>query len=210
MPRDPLHAFWLSIMYALDGLPPSMVPSGLRLTDEMIEADFRLTPHTAEEFQEDAFSFLPEGELSRLKNAVEKVRAVSSNMGPRVVATRDERDEALPYFKIIVRVLEPDRFTDPETFKLGKKIERELAPVRPSHLDQLRFMSGLDSTDDPALWVWVYVAETGEYDDATFLARADEIENVLKPIARAVAPEGRVYFHFRTTSDLHDAQEVPA
>ena len=40
--------------------------------------------------------------------------------------------------------------------------------------------------------------------------RADVIEDALKPIARDVAPEGRVYLRFRSTLDLPEAQGVPA
>ena len=66
MVRDPLHAFWINIQYAHEFMPPLAVPNPARLKPEEVEKWFRLTPHTAEGFQEEAFSFLPPNELATL------------------------------------------------------------------------------------------------------------------------------------------------
>jgi hypothetical protein len=209
MPRNPLHDFWMNITHAFGGMPPFAVPNGPRLTDGLIEKKFRLSRHTAEGFQEVAFSFLSPGELAELKEAVRSVREVASELGSRVVATTGEKARALPHFQKIVRMLAPDRFADPEAFKLGTIIEQKLT-LRPPHLDHLRFMSGLDSTDDPALWVWAFVKESGEHDEQAFFQGVDEVKPVLEPMLREVAPEGRVYLRFRSTLDQPVAEEVAA
>jgi hypothetical protein len=208
-------AFFRNIQQSCRVIYWAAVADRPRLTPEWIDDVLDknhgwLTPQTAANYEAAAFDFLPPDELHRLNAAVGRVRSVAAALGPNVVASAEQRERAKPAFKAILQLLEFDRFDDAEAFRLGKTVERKLASNRPPHLDHLRFRTGLDSTDDPALWVWVYVAEDGEYDDATFLSRAEVIETALKPVAREVAPEGRVYLYFRTTSDLPEREVVPA
>ncbi len=191
------------------------VADRLRLTVDEIDRqlstnDQWLTCQTADDFDEESFRFMPPDELRDLARAVAEVRDAATAIPEGVAAHSDQLHRARPHFKKVIELMGFDRYDDSEAFVCGKTIERRLAPVRPPHLSELRFRTGFDSTEDPALWVWAFVAETDEYDDDRFLARANVIEQVLKPISREVAPEGRAYFHFRTTSDLPEAQGVPA
>lgn len=206
--------FWWNVWTAAGLHRAANIADTPRLTQDDIAVGLRTNnnwarPKSVSGFDSTELTFLSEGERRRLDDLVKAFRAEVGESGMPPPATGDKLERARQAFQKVVEFLEFDRFSNPEAFALGKSIERQLNP-KPPYLDQLRFMTGFDSTNDLALWIWVYVAETGEYDDATFLARADEIETVLKPIARNVAPEGRVYLHFRTTSDLPDAQEVPA
>lgn len=204
MPRDPLHDFWANIQYAHKFMPPLAVSNPFRLTAEEVEKEFRLTSHTAEGFQKEAFvSFLTPSELDKLEQAVKEVRIVASELAADTVATAEQRKRALPHFQDIVSILAPDRFADPEAFVIGKKIEAKIAAKRPAKLDHLRFMSGSDSTGDPALWVWAYTKEkeSGEYDSKAFFAAVDEIAPVLKGAAEEVAPERWPYISYRSTLD---------
>lgn len=164
-------------------------------------------PKSVSGFNVTELTFLSDEDRLRLDGLVKAFRGEVGENGMPPPVTGDTLERARPAFQGIVELLEFDRFSNPEAFALGKSIERQLIP-KPPDLDQLRFMTGMDSTNDPALWIWVYVAESGEFDDDRFLAQAKTIEAVLKPIAREVAPEGRVYLTFRSTLDLPEAQGV--
>ncbi len=198
MGRNPRHDFWINILYAMHFQPALAVPNGPRLTGEVIEKEFRLTPHTAEGFVEKEFDFLQPDELGRLKSAVAGVRAVAMELGDRLVATDDEKRRALSHFQAIVNVLEPDRFMEPEAFEIGKRIEANLNTPWPAKLDHLRFMSGLDNTGDPALWVWAFVKESVERDESAFFLAVDQIDPLLEKAAGEVAPDRWPYISFRS------------
>ena len=71
--------------------------------------------------------------------------------------------------------MEFDRFADPEAYRLGKQIDRELRPYWPPELAELRFKSGLDHTGDPGLWIWVFLTEEISREDKTFLEAATRL-----------------------------------
>ena len=207
--------FWMNVLAASNLDLSSGVADRPRITLEAVAARLAtkprwLTPFTVLGFRQEEFQFLSPEELSRLTDGVKGVRAVTSEMRPDQPATEVQREQALPHFLAVLEVLEYDRYGDVPALILGKQIEHRLASNWPPCLDHLRFRTGLDSTDDPALWVWVFVAETGEYEETSFLAHTDVIEDVLEPIAREVAPEGRLYLRFRSTLDLPKPEGVPA
>ena len=208
--------FWMNVLAASNLDLSSGVADRPRITLEAVAARLAtkprwLTPFTVLGFRQEEFQFLSPEELSRLTDGVKGVRAVTSEMRPDQPATEVQREQALPHFLAVLEVLEYDRYSDVPALILGKQIEHRLASNWPPCLDHLRFRTGLDSTDDPALWVWVFVTEeTEEYDEIKFLTRANAVEDVLEPIARELAPEGRVYLRFRSTLDLPERQGVPA
>lgn len=207
-------AFIRNVMQVSRVIPFRFVADRQRLTsarlDELLSHNGWLTRQTADKYNAAAFDFLSPDELNALTVAVAQVRAVADQLGPNEAASAEQADRARPAFKQILTLLELDRFDDPDAFILGKAIERRLSVIWPSHLDHLRFRTGLDSTDDPALWVWAFVKETGEHDEQAFFKGVDEIEPLLKPVAREAAPEGRVYLRFRSTLDQPEAEEVAA
>ena len=216
-PRQGIIAsFWANVLASSDLNLTSSVADRPRFTPEAIEASLAakpkwLTSSTAKGFQKEEFEFLSEEELNKLTDSVKGVRAVASEMRPNEPATVEQRERALPGFLAVLEVLDYDRYGDVWALILGKQIERKLAAEWPPFLDHLRFRTGLDSTDDPALWVWAFVTEeTEEYEVTRFLERTDVIEDVLDPIAREIAPEGRLYLRFRSTLDQPEAEGVPA
>ncbi len=208
--------FWVNVLAASNLELSTGVADRPRITPEAVASRLAtrprwLTPFTVAGFRQEEFGFLSQEELDRLTDAVIGVRAVASELRPDQPATEEQRERALLHFLVVLEVLEYDRYGDVPALILGKQIEYRLASEWPPFLDHLRFRTGLDSTDDPALWVWAFVTEeTEEYDEIKFLTRANAIECVLNPIARSMAPEGRVYLRFRTTLDLPEAQEIPA
>jgi hypothetical protein len=158
---------------------------------------------------ERGFDFLDPDEHRRLKEAVEKVRAVVSEIAPGGEASAQQRDRARPDFAVIVGLMAFDRFGDADAFYLGKMIERRLEH-KPPHLDHLRFETGADSTGDPALWVWVFVSDSGEYDEARFLEMSNVIEDLLQPIVHDVARNRWPFLRFRSTLDQPEVEGISA
>jgi hypothetical protein len=187
---------------------PRLTPEWI---DDVLEKNHGwLTSQTADRYDAEAFDFLPPNELQRLTAAVGRVRAVAAELGPKDSASADQRERAKPALKEILQLLEFDRYDDPEAFRLGKMIERRLASEWPPHLDHLRFRTGFDSTDDPALWVWAFVAQTGEYDPVPFLEWASDLRQLLDPVSREVAPEGRALVYFRSTAEQSELEGAAA
>lgn len=187
---------------------PRLTPEWI---DDMLEKNHGwLTPQTAAHYEAAAFDFLSPEELQRLTDSVGQVRAVAGELGPNDTASAEQRERAKLAFKAVLQLLEFDRFDDPEAFRLGKMIERKLAAGWPPHLDHLRFRTGYDSTEDPALWVWGYVAQVGEYDEQTFLEWASDIRRVVAPVAREFAPEGRAFLRLRSTIDQAELEGAAA
>lgn len=214
-PRYWVRTFWKDVDRATRFAWSDAVADRPLLTPQDIEKQLVtrnqwLWSHVFDYFREEEFHFLPAEELMLLSNAVRQVRAVASEMNLDGVATPDQLNRARVDFGKIVSLMGFDRYDDPDAYFLGKTIESQLATAWPPDLDHLRFRTGQDSTGDPALWVWAFVAETGEYEEARFLGRTDLIEDIVEPIAREVAPEGRLYLRFRSTLDLPEVEGVPA
>lgn len=167
-----------------------------------------LKAHVFNFFLEEDFLFLSSDELKPLSDAVHQVELVASEIDFEQAATPDQLNRARPAFGKIVQLMGFDRYDDPDAFLLGKTIERRLAPAWPLHLDHLRFETGPDSTGDPGLWVWAFVAESGEHDTEAFHSAAEAIEVVLNPVTREVAPDRWPYILFRSTLDQLEPEAV--
>lgn len=210
-----LDEFWRNVRAAARFIRPSAIADSPSLDatkiSKMLESsDFWLAPAAVRGYVETDFSFLAPGDQQQLSDAVELFRAVAQNVNPKGPATPEQVAKARPAFQSILELLEFHRYGDAEAFRLGKIIEQKLTPLHPAHLDHLRFRTGLDSTGDPALWVWGYVAQTGEYDETTFLEWADDIRRVVDPICREFAPEGRAFLYFRSTAEQAELEGAAA
>ncbi len=153
------------------------------------------------------FDFLDESEYARLNSAVSKVTEIARSIEPNGDATDEQYALATPHFADVVELMGFDRYEHADEYYYGKQIERDFQPT-PSILDHLRFMFKKDSTDEQALWIWIYIKNDEEFDDDRFLSHAKDIEQVLEPIARSIAPEGRVYFYYRSMADLSQYKGV--
>jgi len=207
--------FWMNVLAASNlDLAPG-VADRPRITPEGVAARLAtkprwLTPFTVAGFRPNEFHFLSQAEFNRLSDGVSGVQAVTSELRPDQAASDEQRERALPHFLAILEVLEFDRYGDVPALILGKQIEQALAPNWPPHLDHLRFRTGFDSTEDPALWAWGYVAQTGEYDETTFLEWASDIRRVVDPICREFAPDRRAFLYFRSTAEQLELEGVAA
>ncbi len=201
-----LEEFWRNVRRAVTLIRPSAIADSPRISTEEISrslasADLWLVRGAVGGYDEKDFPFLSPEELSRLTAAVQQFRDVAVTVSPRGPATRQQIETARPAFQSIVELLEFDRFADADAFRIGKEIERRLAPDRPAELAELRFETGPDSTGDPGLWVWAFVAESGEHRKDVFFGAVDKIEPHLGPIAWDVASGRQPYILFRSTLD---------
>jgi hypothetical protein len=117
-------------------------------------------------------------------------------------------ERALPLFRDIVQSLGFDRYGDAEAFRLGKLIERGIAPRRPSELAELRFNTGLDHSGDPALWIWAFLSDEVSETDARFLETAQTLQGLLHSAARRVAPDRWPYISFRSMAEQLESLEA--
>jgi hypothetical protein len=193
--------------------PPRVVVDSPRLDARRIEDMLRttdpwLTPEAVAGFDEKDFSFLPDDERGRLAGLVAAFRGVAETVSPTGPAPRDAVERALPLFRDIVQSLEFDRYGDAEAFRLGKLLEREIAPRRPPELAELRFNTGLDHSGDPALRIWAFLSDEASDTDEHFLETAQTLRNLLDSAARRVAPDRWPYISFRSLAEQLEPVEA--
>ena len=203
--------FWWNVLTAASVTRPGRIADIPRITSDDISTRLRVNnfwarPKSVSGFDESELTFLPADERKRLAELVKSFRAEVGESGMPPPATGERLERARPLFHEIVERLEFDRFADPEAYRIGKAIERLIAPDRPAALAELRFNSGGDHTGDPSVWVWAFVRETGEHDEKTFLESTDVIDPLLEEAAREVEPERFAYISYRSTLDQPEAE----
>jgi hypothetical protein len=205
-----LQDFWMNVRKAAGLAAPLSIADSPRIDSEIIEESLRrtelwLTPHAIDGYCDADFAFLSDAERARMAHVVAEFRDVVAKVYPTAPAPAQVKESALPLLRDLVQMLEFDRFADPEAFRLGKQIERELEPYWPPELAELRFKSGLDATGDPGLWIWVFLNEEASREDQTFLEAAARLKGVVDPIARQIAPDRWPYLSFRPINEPEEA-----
>jgi hypothetical protein len=207
------HDFWTNVRIGAKLYAPPFIAEAPRLDADAIERMLRqtthwLTPRSVAGFDEEELSFLPDGERSQLAKLVADFRQETSTVSPMAPPRDDIVERALPLFRDIVRLLEFDRYEDAEAFRLGKLIEREIAPWRPPELAELRFRTGLDHTGDPGLWIWAFLSDEVSVEDEDFLEAARTLRGPLEDVARQVAPDRFPYLSFRSLMEQSEPLEA--
>ncbi len=133
---------------------------------------------------------------------------VTSRLNPMAPTSAGTVEQALPLFRDIVRRLEFDRYENAEAFRLGKLLERKIAPWRPPELAELRFRTGLDHTGDPGLWFWAYLSDEVSETDEDFLEAARRLRGPLEDVAREVAPDRFPFLSFRSLKEQSEPVEA--
>ncbi len=200
-----VHDFWVSVRTGARLFPPQVIVDTSRLDAGAIERTLQratpwLTRGSVAGFNETDYHFLPDAEREKLGQLVSAFQKIASGVNPTAPATNDQVAQAHPLFRDIVGMLEFDRYEDAEAFQLGKEIEREIQTYRPRELAKLRFRTGLDHTGDPAIWIWAFLQDDA-WDDERFLASARQIDELLDPAARRVAPDRWPYLSFRSLAE---------
>ena len=207
------HDFWNKVRIGAKLYDPGFIAEAPPLDADAIEEMLRktthwVTPRSVAGFDETEFAFLPDGERAQLTKLVADFRQATATVNPFAPATADTAERARPLFRDIIRLLEFDRYDDAEAFRLGKLIEREIAPWRPPELAELRFNTRLDHTGDPGLWIWAYLSDEVSEKDEDFLEAAQRLRDPLDDVARQVAPDRFPYLSFRSLREQSEPVEA--
>jgi hypothetical protein len=211
-----LDEFWRNVRFGAGLVAPNVIvdASGLdagTIEDRLRGATLWLTPRAVDGFDEGDFAFLGVEDRSRIAKLVSDFRDEAAKVGPKDPAPPDVVRTAFPLFRDLVKMLEFDRFADPEAYRLGKQIEREVQGDWPSELAELRFNTGLDHTGDPGLWIWVLLTEEISRRDEDFLGAAKRLRPLLDSIARRIEPDRWPYMSFRPVREPDEVEtEVEA
>lgn len=200
-----LHDFWSHVRIGAKLVAPQVSVVGPRLDAGAVETVVRnahlwLTPKSVAGFDPADFAFLDPEEQKRLSDSVERFRGVARTVPATAPPTAAQIESALPPFREIVEMLDFERYGDAEAYRIGKRIERMIRDDRPEWVADLRFETGSDASGDPAVWVWVVMAdEAAEGDGGTSNARAARA--LLDGAAREAAPDRWPYIRFQTVSE---------
>jgi hypothetical protein len=210
-----LRDFWVDIRNGAGFVSPTVVVDRTTLDASWLErilraADLWLTPSLVSDFRDEDFDFLDPEERSRLAQHVSNFRAVASGVPSDAPATREQVKRALLEFQGILEIVRPDKYGDPEAFRIGKMIEQITRGRLPGWVRGLRFETGDDASGDPALWVWAEVDD----DAADSKVLGGNFEQLRELVGRAVADvneklkvERWPYIRLRTASEQRAASK---
>ncbi len=206
-----LREFWTSVRTAAGFLLPPVAADSPRIDTDQLEARLRrvqiwLTPKSVEGFHVEDFPFLDEGTRGQLSRCVQQFVNAAEQVPPDKPATEEQVQVALPAFLCILEIMRPDKYGDLDAFIIGKRIERDLAGHLPDWVHELRFETGDDANGDPAVWIWVELADAAA-EKNVFSQHTREIRTDLVDCVRRLGVERWPYVHFRTVSERASADE---
>ena len=153
----PKDEFLTNLKIAARLLSPTVHADGIRLDPKYLENLLRrstiwLTPRVVEGFDIKVFSELTHDARRTLESQVERFQAVAKRAPRRAPAPTELVDEALPAFLKILETVQPylDEYA---AYPILKQ-----APL-PDDVTDFAIKAGLDSSGDPALWVWVIIKD---------------------------------------------------
>lgn len=197
--------FWTNIRTSAHFLFPTVTADSPRLDTDRLEAKLRsasiwLTPKSVEGFESQDFAFLSEEERIRLGQAVAQFVALAQHVPPDEPATEEQVESALPPFQTILKIMQPDRYGDPDAFVIGKKVEQCLADQIPQWVRDLRFETGEDANGEPAIWIWVEVEDEAA-NAAVFSQNTRHVRDLIATCIRKLDIPVWPYVRFRTSSE---------
>ncbi|HEU5116198.1 MAG TPA: hypothetical protein VFT74_05920 [Isosphaeraceae bacterium] len=207
-----LHEFWVGVRTAIEAIPALLVSPEPDPGD--VERTLRDAADAVAGFDQADFGFLPQSEQDQLRHSVteflDRVKAASPTAQPGDHAPRTLPVRLLTSLANINDLLDFHRYADPEAFRLGKLIEREIAHGQPPPgLAELRFRTGQDHTGDPGLWIQAYLDDHTTGSDEAFLATARKLREYLGSVARRVCPDRFPYLSFRSLAEEAELMEAP-
>jgi len=205
-----LQEFWASVRTGASYLAPKATVDSPKLDANRIEAilrhaDIWLTPKSVAGYEEADFEFLSEEERYRLTACVDNFLEIAKQVPPDQPATQEQVEAALPAFRCLLEILRPDKYGDVEALEIGKRVEQRLAGQLPEWVNDLRFETGEDSNGDPAIWVWIEIADYAAQPD-NFSQNTRQARELLQSCLRKLGVPRWPYVRFRTASEQAEAQ----
>jgi hypothetical protein len=200
-----LDDFWINVLRTAEWRVLGSAVDSPRLDQERIKTILQsstawLTPQSVEGYDERDFDFLSDEERRQLTQSVQQFRAVVGQVSSNGPPADDLIRQAIPAFAIIVELIAPDRYEDPDALRIGKRIERQVAGKLPPWVRELVFATGLSANGDPSIWIWVE-ADDSVVPDQVIYDTMDEIREILRKATKQIG-EGRwAYIRLRASSE---------
>lgn len=200
-----LREFWISVRTGAKFLLPSATVDSPKLDANRIESMLRgtfiwLTPKAVEGFDESDFDFLADGERNRLTQCVNEFVNAAQQVPPDQPATDAQVQAGLTPFQCVLEIMRPDKYGDVEALVIGKRVEQCVAGQLPEWVADLRFETGEDSNGDPAVWIWVEVADVAA-EEEVFSKNTKQVRDIIESSLRKLGIQHWPYVRFRTSSE---------
>ena len=194
MARD---EFLSNLRTAVRFLAPEVQVNGIRLDPDFLARVLDtnatwLTPKAVEGFDAEDFPELPADQRRQLAEAVACFRAVAARVPRREPPPQDLLDEARPALVTILTLVGPYL----EGFQVYHALKRQIFP---DYVRDFAVRIGGDWTDDPAVWIWVIIADrVGGYQ---FIDKVPEVREPVEEALRGAGIDRWLYLRFRTESE---------
>lgn len=194
--------FLENVRAAADYLSPAFHVNGIRLNPEHLsellrERLFWLTPAAVEEFDPDDFGELSDEARERLARDVEAFRAIAEQASAEKSPSKDQVREASAHFISILSTLQRHL----EGFNLYHALKQRAFP---EIVRDFAIKIGDDSTGDPAVWVWVILAEPVEGPRIVEILR--EMQTGVDAVLRRLKIDRYPYIRFRTEAEQRELE----
>jgi hypothetical protein len=164
-----------------------------------------LTPASVEGFDMADFPELPDETREELRRNVGEFLAVAEQVSDDGPASVEQEAVGIRTLLNIVRILEPFLPTPDELDRLRAAMRTVRFP--PDVVESWDYEFGLDSSGDPAVWIWLVVDDRAA-DDPAFTATTARLQReILQSLQRAGVSRWP-YVRFRTISDYTSRQAV--
>ena len=162
------------------------------------------TPDIMSAYDPTDFDFLPPQEASHLRESVGEFRRLIALLSAGGPDADDLRSEARACLFGILDRMEFHRFGDADAYRLGKRIERQIAAIRPPELAELHYLTDEDSTGDPVLRVRAILSID---DDVRFRQVAKSVREMLAAATYDITEEYWPHIHFQSVSEQSEYRE---
>jgi hypothetical protein len=164
-----------------------------------------LTPASVRDFEAADFPELPEAAREDLERAVRQFREVAEQVPDDGPATADQEVTASRSLLNIARILEP-------YFPTPQELDRLRAAMRAVHfpadvVETWYPEFGLDSSGDPAVWIWL-VVDDAVANDPTFTTTTTRLQREIHQSLERVGLNRWPYVRLRTVSEQRSLQAV--
>lgn len=202
-----LRDFWINVRVGARLISPDVTADSPRIDSADIRrvlqgATIWLTPNSVKGFDERDFNFLDPDEREVLTRSVTRFREIAQRVPPDKPATDNDIQQALPEFQRIVEITAPNRYADPEAFKIGKILEKHIGDRVPPSVLEMRFETGQDSNGGKGLWIWVVFKDEIANETDVLSANATAVKKLIADAVREAGIKRWPYVRFRAESEL--------
>lgn len=165
-----------------------------------------LVPRSVGGFDPSEFDFLDEKRYAALTSSVERFRAVIRSVSWVRPAIGPRLEEGRAVFAEIVRILQPQKFRDADSFRLQVLWERELREVLPDWVTGLSGETDTDHLGEPVVRVCVHMTNEA-LKRGWFLERDRTVDDTIRNVYRDSGGKLRLSLRYQSPGELAQAQE---